>query len=183
MIDTTDMSTEDVLKIALDYAKEHSIPRVVIATTKGDTGIAAAKLFPDSIELIAVTHSAGFSTPGEDELPKEMREEMELAGMNVLTASMPFHSWNDFYRKGSGAIMPTTIIADTLRIFGQGPKVCVEIVAMATDAGLIPHGEPVLSIAGTGRGANTVMLIRAENTRRLFKMLVLDLVAKPKSKR
>ena len=45
MIDTTDMSTEDVLRIALDYAKDHSIPRVVVATTKGDTGIAAANIF------------------------------------------------------------------------------------------------------------------------------------------
>jgi len=183
MIDTTDLSTEDTLKIALDFAKENSIEKIVIATTKGDTAKAAAKLFPDPKALVAVTHSVGFSEPGEDELSSEARKDLEDKGLKVLTATMPFHSWNDHYRKLSGAIMPTTIMADTLRIFGQGPKVCVEIVAMATDAGLIEHGKPALAIAGTGRGANTVMLIRAENSRRLLKMFVIDLIAKPKSKR
>jgi len=154
MIDTTDLSTEDTLKIALDYAKENSIDKIVVATTKGDTAKAAAKLFLDPKALIAVTHSVGFSEPGEDELPKEIRKELRERGIKVLTATMPFHTWNDHYRKLSGAVMPTTIMADTLRIFGQGPKVCVEIVAMATDAGLIEHGKPVLALPVPNRPLN-----------------------------
>lgn len=47
------------------------------------------------------------------------------------------------------------VIAHTLRFFGQGMKVCVEIAVMAADGGLIPPNIPILSIGGTGRGADT----------------------------
>lgn len=74
--------------------------------------------------------------------------------------------------------MPSTIIADTLRLFGQGTKVCVEIVSMAIDAGLIPP-EPVVAIAGTGYGADTVLLIEGKNSRKFFDMKVKEVIAKP----
>jgi len=92
---------------------------------------------------------------------------------------MIFHSWNDYYRKKYGTITPTTIIADTLRIFGQGIKVAVEIILMATDAGLIMP-KPVIGIAGTSRGADTVILAEAKNSKKLFDMKVMDIIAKPK---
>lgn len=76
--------------------------------------------------------------------------------------------------------MPSTIIADTLGLFGQGTKVCVEIVMMAGDAGLVPQGVPVLAIAGTGRGADTILLVEGCNARRFFSMKIMDVIAKPK---
>lgn len=53
-------------------------------------------------------------------------------------------------------------------MMGQGTKVCVKIVAMACDAGLVRSDQPVLAIAGTGRGADTVLLIWSANSRRFF---------------
>jgi len=56
---------------------------------------------------------------------------------------------------------PAEIIAETLRIFGQGMKVAVEIVAMAADAEMIPTDKEVISITGIGKGADTAMVRRA----------------------
>jgi hypothetical protein len=45
-----------------------------------------------------------------------------------------------------GGIYPAELMAFTLRLFGQGAKVCVEIAGMALDAGLIPYGEDIVSV-------------------------------------
>jgi len=69
-------------------------------------------------------------------------------------------------------------VANTLRLFGQGIKVCVEIAMMATDAGLISPAE-VLSVAGTGRGADTVALIAPQSSNKLFDLKVREILVKP----
>ncbi len=178
MKDTTEMDTERVLDIAQGYAEEHDIDDVVVATTTGETGAKAAALFGDGYNVVAVTHATGFREPGEQELQEEHRRRIEDNGGTVFTGPMVFHSWNDFYRKRRGSVMPTTVIADTLRMFGQGTKVAVEVAAMAADAGLIEPA-PTLCIAGTGRGADTVLLVDAAHSKWLMDTRVVDVVAKP----
>lgn len=180
MIDTTGMDTSSVLTVARDYALEHNISDIVLATTKGDTALEAAEILGNVKNVVAVTHSTGFVEGDHQELNFDTREAIKAKGIVVLTSVMPFHCWNDHYRRRSGAIMPSTIIADTLRLFGQGTKVCVEIMMMACDAGLLTQGKPVLSIAGTGRGADTVLLIKGDNSRRFFDFKIVDVIAKPR---
>ncbi|MFP3985126.1 MAG: hypothetical protein ACLFU9_04060, partial [Candidatus Bathyarchaeia archaeon] len=76
---------------------------------------------------------------------------------------------------------PLEIIANTLRLFGEGTKVCVEIVLMATDAGLIPADKEVVALAGSGRGADTALLIKPANSSRFFELEVKEVIAKPRS--
>ncbi len=178
MIDTTEMDTKEVLQIAKEYSEEKDIENIVVATTRGETGVEAGKLFAEEKNIVAVTHSTGFRKEGEQELNEENRKKMEELGIKIFTGLMPFHSWNDYYRKEKGSVMTPTVIADTLRLFGQGTKVCVEIVSMATDAGLVPS-KPVLAIAGTGYGADTVLLIEGKNSRKFFDMKVKEVIAKP----
>jgi hypothetical protein len=71
------------------------------------------------------------------------------------------------------------LVANTLRILGQGMKVCVEIAAMAADGGLIPC-EDVIAVAGTGRGADTVVVIRANSSNNFFQIKVREILAKPR---
>ena len=173
------MDTEDVLKIAKKYAEKKGIEDVVVATTTGWTGVLASNIFEDGFNLVAVTYSTGFKKEGEQELLEENKQKMLEKGVSIFTGSMIFHSWNDYYRKKHGTITTTTIIADTLRMFGQGTKVVVEIIAMAADAGLI-HSKPVLGIAGTGHGADTVILTKGANSKKLFDMQIKDVIAKPR---
>jgi len=57
--------------------------------------------------------------------------------------------------------------------------VCVEIVAEACDAGLIPEGIDVVAVAGTGRGADTVAILTARPTDRFFDLRIKQILAKP----
>jgi hypothetical protein len=83
-----------------------------------------------------------------------------------------------FTQKFSG-IHPAQIVANSLRRFGEGTKVAIECVMMAVDAGLVPEGEEVLSVAGTARGADTVLLIKSAASKRFLDLKVLEVLAKP----
>jgi hypothetical protein len=64
-------------------------------------------------------------------------------------------------------------------MLGQGVKVCVEIAAMACDAGLAP-ADDVICVAGTGQGADTACLIKADSSNRFFQIRVREILAKPR---
>jgi len=59
-------------------------------------------------------------------------------------------------------------------------KVCVEIVLMATDAGLTSIDKDVIAIAGTGRGADTAVLVRPASTSDFFNLKIKEIIAKPR---
>ena len=80
-------------------------------------------------------------------------------------------------------IYPGYIIANTLRRFGEGTKVAVEIVMEASNAGLVPEDAEVLAVAGTGYGADTVLLIKAKPSKRFLKLEVLEILARPRGRR
>ncbi len=180
MISTDDMNTDEVLNIARKIFVERKLRDVVVASTRGGTGIASSKLFEDlNANLVVVAHSVGFREPNRNEFDSEAKKEIEEHGGSVLFSTMPFHTINDAVRGKMGSSIQT-LIADTLRMMGQGTKVCPEIVAMACDAGLVESGKEVLAIAGTGRGADTVLIIKSANSRRFFDLKIIEVVAKPR---
>ena len=71
------------------------------------------------------------------------------------------------------------VIANTLRIFGQGMKVVIECALMAADAGLAPVETDVISIAGTGRGADLAVVLSSVNSTDFFDMKVKEIFCKP----
>lgn len=76
-------------------------------------------------------------------------------------------------------VYPLEIIANTLRMFEQGTKVCVEICAMAADAGYIMTGEPVVAIAGTNNGADIAVVLRPEVSSNILKTKTDRVICKP----
>ena len=81
--------------------------------------------------------------------------------------------------KAFGGITPVEIIAQTLRLFGQGTKVCVEIAVMALDAGMIPYGEPVIAIVGSGRGADAAVILTPSHASSIFYTKIHEFICKP----
>jgi hypothetical protein len=71
------------------------------------------------------------------------------------------------------------LVASTYRTFGQGTKVCVEIALMAADAGFLPVDRDVISMAGTGKGADTALLLRPANSSNFFDLKIREVIAKP----
>ncbi|RJP64089.1 MAG: hypothetical protein C4532_19905 [Candidatus Abyssobacteria bacterium SURF_17] len=173
-------NTTRCIEIAKQAVQE-GIKHVVVATTCGDTGVALAEALSGSgVNLVAVTHSAGFKSPSELELIEENRQRILKAGAKIYTGTILTHSIETSLATQFQGVYPTTLIALTLRRFGQGAKVVCEIVMEACDAGLIPENEEVLAIAGTGRGADTVALLRSAASKRFHELKVLEILAKPR---
>jgi len=171
-------NTLATLEVARKAAKERNLKHIVVASTFGDTGLAAARLFQDmDINLVVVTHNVGFKTPGTLEMSPEVRREIEKLGAKVYTGTMVLRNIGTAIRELQ-QYSQQDLIANTLRLLGQGLKVCVEIALMACDAGLIPP-EDVLTIAGTARGADTVAIIKAMPSNKLFSLKVREILAKP----
>jgi hypothetical protein len=82
-------------------------------------------------------------------------------------------------RRKLGTYEVAELVAFTLRIFGEGVKVAAEIACMAADAGLARTDEPALAIAGTGRGADTAIILRPANTARFLDMKIEEIVCMP----
>lgn len=73
----------------------------------------------------------------------------------------------------------STIVANTLRLFSQGVKVCVEIAMMAADAGLVPTDRPLISVAGSHAGSDTAMVITPASSNRIRDMKFHEILVKP----
>jgi hypothetical protein len=172
-------NTARTLEVAKRRADELGIRTVLVATTGGETGVQAAQFF-QGYHLVVVTHSTGFSEPNVQELTDENRATIEAAGARILTCQHAFGGVNRAVRKKLGTYLTDEIVAFTLRIFGQGMKVCVEITLMAADAGLVWAGEPCIAIGGTGHGADTAVVLVSANAQQFFDLRVLEVLAKPR---
>ena len=71
------------------------------------------------------------------------------------------------------------IIADSLRMLGQGVKVCVEISLMANDAGLLKNNKPVVCVGGSGSGADTICIITPAYSATVFDTIINEIIEKP----
>ena len=173
-----EVNTDLTLKVAKNRAEELGIKDVVVASTRGMTGVKTVELFKD-YNVVIVPHVTGFREPGKQELTEESQKKIEEAGGKVVIAAHSFSGVNQAIYGKWNTMYPTGIIAQTLRIFGQGMKVVVEIAAMAADAGAIPADKDILVISGSHRGADTAVVIKPANSRNLFDMVVREIIAKP----
>jgi len=171
--------TRFTLERAARRAQELDVRSVVVASTSGQTGALALPLFKGR-NLVVVTHSAGFSRPDHQEFDPALRRKLEAAGAKILTCQHAFGGVGRAVRKKLATYELEEIMAFTLRIFGQGVKVAVEIALMAADAGLVSTEEPCLSIGGTGRGADTALLLQPTPAQTFFDLKIMEILAKPR---
>lgn len=171
-------NTARTLDLVRERAGALGLRTVLIATTSGATGLAAARGLA-GLDVIAVSHSAGFAGPNTQELTPENRAAIEAAGGRVLTCQHAFGGVGRAIRRKLGSYQIDEIIAYTLRTFGQGIKVCAELCLMAADAGLIRSGEPVIAVAGTGYGADTAAILKPANAQDMFDLRFLEIICMP----
>ena len=172
-------NTMRTLEIAKEYADRKGIRSIVVATSSGETGRLAAEMFKGH-HVVAVTHSTGFKSPDVQDLIPENRAAIEKLGGKVLTTQHALGGVGRAVRIKLGTYELDEIIAHTLRLFGQGTKVACEISLMAADAGLIHTEEDCIAIGGSGRGADTALLLKPANAMRFFDLKVRAVLCKPK---
>ena len=171
-------NTEATLRIARERAEQLGIKNIVVATTVGDTAVRAMDVL-QGFRVIAVTHVAGFGAPNTQELTEENRQIVESKGGVIVTATHAFGGLDHAMRHKYNMYLLGDVVANTLRIFGQGLKVACEIALMAADAGVVRTDEDIISIAGTGRGADTAVVFTPVNTHNFFDLKVKEILCKP----
>jgi uncharacterized protein len=169
---------ESMLNSVKKRAGELEIKSIVVASTKGETGARVAEGFK-GYNVVVVTHSTGFVGEDIQELTKENRDRILKAGGKILTTTHAFGGLGRAVRRKFSTYQSDEIVANTLRIFGQGVKVAVEIALMAADSGLISVKENVISIGGTGGGADTAIVLQPVNVQDFFDVKVHEIIFKP----
>jgi hypothetical protein len=176
-------NTDKTLALAKARAKELGIKTVVVASTVGGTAVKAVNILK-GYKVIVVTHVAGFREDNTQEFTEENRKIVESKGGIILTAAHAFGGIHRALGATGAPPLPTSAIGDvvamTLRMFGQGMKVACEIAAMAADAGLVRTDEEIIAIGGTGRGADTALVLQPEYTHRFFNLRVKEIICKPR---
>lgn len=176
--ETGPQNTEKVLEIVKERLSETGIKFVVVASTRGGTAFKTLEYLDDlkdKIDLVIVTHA------GAAEYEKEMLEKLKKSWAKILICPHVL-GWGvgDGLRKKYQGFTVDRVIAEAYRRFSQGVKVAVEIALMATDAALVPPGEETIAIAGTGKGADTALIIRTAYTRDFTKLKIREIVAMPR---
>jgi len=170
--ETGPTNTAAVLALIQKRAKDSAIKRVVIASTTGATARQAAAALADTdVKLVIIPHQWRWRE--ERQFDRSLVPELERAGHRVYWSTMLFHT-EELYGNSAPAAL-----ANMLRTFGQGMKVCMEILLMAANGGQIDIGEKVIVAAGSGRGADTAVVATAATSNRLKEVRIHEILCKP----
>ena len=133
-------NTENVFELVQERLNAGGINKVVLASTTVKVAKKRWIFLKNGIKFVVVPHQFDFVRE-VNPFPLELVETLREAGHEVHFGTMLFHTEN-LYESN----IPT-LMANLLRCFCQGIKVCFEIVLMATDAGLLTKGEKVIAMA------------------------------------
>ena len=176
-------NTEKALEIAKKYADQFNIKDIVIASTTGTTAEKAAEIFNlKDYNIMIVTHAYYFvNSTTRQEFPEEKLNSLKELGFKFHIGTHSMSGIERGIRLKKEAWQFVDLLAKMLGYhFSQGVKVCIEISATICDAGLIPDLErDIIAVGGTGRGADTVCLIKPAPTSDFKNLRVKAILAKP----
>ncbi len=174
------VNTGKTLDIALDCCKERNIKKIVVATSTGATALKLHDKAISGIDIIAVTYSAGCRFTEDVEKFLENQDAVKAKGIAVVRGlhalSGAERAFENKYKTG---LMPLNIVADSLRMFCHGVKVCVEIAIMAAEAGHITPDEDVVVIGGSHKGADTAVVLKPSYAASMFDTKIKTLLCMP----
>jgi hypothetical protein len=171
-------NTLQTLELAFERGRQLGLDEVVLASTKGVTAMQAYEIFK-GFKIVIVTYHCGFKKPFQAVMPADTRADLEKNGMTVISATHALSGVERAVTKKHAGIYPALLIADTLRLFGQGTKVAVEVSIMAADAGSL-SGNDIIAVGGTARGADTALVLKPANQSDLFDLRVREVICKPR---
>lgn len=154
-------NTDATLELAKKKASLRNISHVVIASSSGFTAERALDVFQDTaVRLTIISLGTGTRSSFSDTI----KVRLEAAGHNLCFSGDVTYEWPQ-------------IAVTTLRRFSEGIKVCVQVMLVAVEAGLIPVGQEVVAVGGSGPrgyakggGADTAIVIEAMKSREFFNL-------------
>jgi hypothetical protein len=151
-------NTAHTLRVAREKTSAYDIKRLLIASTLGHTIRLALEVF-DGVDVQFIVVGGR-----RNQFPSELLEELQAGGHVVV-----FHA--------ECGLQYPDIAWEILRRFSEGMKVCVQMALIASDLGILPVGEEVIAVAGTGRedfpaggGADTAIVVETVRSGDFFKL-------------
>ena len=172
-------NTDQTLKLGADRGRDLGLKEVVVASSTGKTAYKAMEVF-SGFKLTVVTYHCGFKEPFKNRMDEKIRQDIESRGIRVIAASHALSGVERSVAKKHSGVYPVLLIADTLRLFGQGTKVAVEVAIMAADAGAL-SGSDIVSIGGSGSGADAALVLKPAHQNNFFDMRIREIVCKPRN--
>ena len=170
-------NTDETVSLALETAAARGISHIVVASY---SGYSARKLANDKgIQIICVSGANGADTPGQATMAESVRRELEACNIPVLSTSHILSGVERGLSAKAGGMYPGEIMSHTLRLFGQGTKVCVEAAIMALDAGLLPYGQPIIALGGTVKGIDTALIMTPAHAANVLGTKIHEIICKP----
>jgi len=172
--------TERTAELAVARAGELGIEEFVVASNMGPSAWALISARGgDATGVIVVTHAGGWREPFASEMDDGERKKLSDAGATIITTTHALSGVERAFSRNHQGTYPALIMADTLRLFGQGTKVAVECAIMAADAGVLT-GKPIVSIGGSGRGSDTALVLSPGHASQLFDQIKIhEVICKP----
>ncbi len=174
------VNTEKTIEIALSCSKERSIGKVVVASSSGETALKLHEMAANSVEIIAVTYGAGSRFTDEVEKFNENKKMLLDKDIHIVRGILALSGVEKtFANKYKSGFIPLNIVADTLRMFSQGVKVCVEIGIMAAEHGYVSPDEEIIAIGGSGHGADTALVLKPAFASDIFQTKIRTMLCMP----
>ena len=176
-------NTDKALEIAKKYADQFNIKDIVLASTTGTVAEKASQIFnPDKYNVVIITHAYYFvNSNTRQEFPEEKLKELRNKGLKIHIGTHAMSGIERGLRIKKEAWIFVDMLAKMLGWqFSQGVKVCIEIASTVVDAGLIPDlDRDIITVGGTGRGADSVCLIKPAPTSEFKNLRVKAILVKP----
>jgi len=174
-------NTVECISIAIEKAHELGLP-IVAASYTGYTAlmlVEAIQRLGFDIPVIVVRGVFGFHEQNAFRMKEETTKKLFDAGVQIVSAAHALSGAERGLSRKFQGVYPVEIIAQTLKMLGQGTKVCVECSTMALNAGLLTYGAPVIAIAGTGGGCDTCMRVTPALSQEILQTKIHEIYCKP----
>jgi hypothetical protein len=166
-------NTSEVIKAVVGRAEEGDIEAVVVASVSGKTAVKVAEQLERRglrIKVICVSGPESWKKYAPEYrfplIKEEFRRKLDALGIQVINdveepfREITFRNW--WERKTVQVLRPESDLfwMSLICVGGHGFRTAVEAVFMAAEAAAIRIGERVISIAGTGTGADTGIVMK-----------------------
>lgn len=174
-------NTDAALDCAVSYCRDRGLKKIVLASSSGRTALKLKEKAGSDIEVIAVTYGAGSKFTSAVEAFNNNRAELLAAGITIVRGVHALSgAERTFENKYKTGFLPLNLVADTLRMFSQGMKVCVEVAIMAAEAGHINPDQDTVVLGGAGTGADTAVLMKPAYAATMFSLKIRELLCMPR---
>ena len=176
-------NTDEIVEIVYKRLKEGDIRNVVVASSRGNTGLKFARKMARETNLVVVSSHPGSSAPGVWNFDLNALKELESMGCAVVKQSHILSGLERSISNKFSGVSHTEVLAEALRcLFGVGMKVAIECTVMAADSGAIGI-DKTIAVGGTsserGQGADCAIVVWPSHFNNFFDFRVLEILAKP----